>query len=187
MASIISHAVAAASLSSAAPIPRRCLRKAVVAGCVCSILPDADVIAFMFDVPYGDVFGHRGISHSLAFALVLGYAVTALFFRQFPPNSKEFWGLTGYFFVATASHGLLDAMTNGGLGVAFFAPFENSRYFFPFRPIQVSPIGISRFFSEWGVRVLISEFFWVILPAIGFSTVSLMSKFMIRRRCSNDL
>jgi len=38
-------------------------------------------------------------------------------------------------------------MTKGGLGVAFFSPFDNSRYFLPWRPIRVSPIAIHRFFS----------------------------------------
>jgi inner membrane protein len=65
----------------------------------------------------------------------------------------------------TASHGALDALTNGGLGVAFFAPFSNARYFFPWRPVEVSPIGVAPFFSEWGVRVLESELVWLWLPA----------------------
>jgi inner membrane protein len=60
-----------------------------------------------------------------------------------------------------ASHGLLDAMTTGGLGVAFFAPFSAERYFFPWRPILVSPIGIERFLSPRGAAVLMSELQWV--------------------------
>jgi hypothetical protein len=48
---------------------------------------------------------------------------------------KDRW-VRPYFFVVTASHGALDAMTDGGLGIAFFAPFDNTRYFFPFRPIK---------------------------------------------------
>jgi inner membrane protein len=39
--------------------------------------------------------------------------------------------------VATASHGILDAFTNGGLGVAFFAPFDKTRYFFPVTPMKL--------------------------------------------------
>jgi inner membrane protein len=66
-----------------------------------------------------------------------------------------------YLFAATASHGLLDAMTDGGSGVAFFSPFENSRYFFPFTPIRVAPIGITRFFTARGLEVLRSELLWV--------------------------
>jgi len=67
--------------------------------------------------------------------------------------------------LATASRGFLDAMTDGGLGVAFFSPFDNHRYFFPWRPIRVSPIGIGRFFSPRGLDVLQSELLWIWLPA----------------------
>lgn len=55
-------------------------------------------------------------------------------------------------------------MTDGGLGVAFFAPFDDTRYFFPFRPIKVSPIGLS-FFSARGLDVMWSEFLSVCIPA----------------------
>jgi inner membrane protein len=74
-----------------------------------------------------------------------------------------FWDLFGFFFAVTASHGLLDAFTNGGLGVAFFAPFDDSRYFFPWRPLEVSPLGMA-FFSSWGLQTALSELQWVWLP-----------------------
>ena len=57
-------------------------------------------------------------------------------------------------------------MTNGGLGVAFFSPFDNDRYFLPWRPIRVSPIGITRFLSIRGIVVLKSEMLWIWLPSI---------------------
>jgi inner membrane protein len=79
-----------------------------------------------------------------------------------------------YFFLATASHGVLDAMTNGGLGVAFFSPFDNNRYFLPWRPILVSPISVHRFFSGRGYAVLQSELLWIWVPAIVFAAVVLM-------------
>jgi inner membrane protein len=72
-----------------------------------------------------------------------------------------FW----WFAAVTASHGMLDAMTNGGRGIAFFAPFSNHRYFFPWRPIQVSPIGAG-FFSARGLSVLVSEARWIWLPSV---------------------
>jgi inner membrane protein len=65
----------------------------------------------------------------------------------------------------TASHGALDALTNGGLGVAFFAPFDATRYFFPWRPVEVSPIGVAAFFSQRGLEVFVSELLWLWLPA----------------------
>jgi inner membrane protein len=48
---------------------------------------------------------------------------------------------------------------------AFFAPFDGGRYFFPFRPVEVSPIGVGQFFGEWGLAVIRSELLRVWLPA----------------------
>jgi len=69
-------------------------------------------------------------------------------------------------FLSTISHGLLDAMTSGGKGIGFFIPFNNERLFFPFREIVVSPIGIKKFFSEWGLQVIFSEVKYIIIPCI---------------------
>lgn len=113
-------------------------------------------------VRYGDLWGHRGMTHSLLFAAVI--AVIMAF--RLAPARQERWKLMLLLFVITASHGVLDAMTNGGLGVAFFSPFDTRRYFFPWTPIQVSPIGASRFFSTRGMDVLWSEIVWIWGPAI---------------------
>tara|TARA_R100001369_G_scaffold4044_8_gene12153 strand:+ start:56088 stop:56330 length:243 start_codon:yes stop_codon:yes gene_type:complete len=67
-------------------------------------------------------------------------------------------------FLSTLSHGVLDAMTSGGKGVGFFIPFDNSSYFFPFREIKVPPIGIEKFFSEWGINVILSELKYIAIP-----------------------
>lgn len=55
-----------------------------------------------------------------------------------------------------ASHGLLDAMTDGGLGIALFWPFTPERYFAPWRPLPVAPIG-ARLVSARGLRVMLTE------------------------------
>ena len=134
---------------------------------LCSVLPDADVIAFRLGIPYEDMLGHRGLSHSLAFALVLSLLVVFVAFPRVPQGWSRFLMIV-YFFVVTASHGVLDAMTDGGLGIAFFAPFDDTRYFFPFQPIQVSPLG-RNFFSARGLDVIVSELLWVWLPVTAFT------------------
>jgi len=129
------------------------------------MVPDLDVIAFRFGIPYEHVLGHRGLSHSLFFSALLAAAITPLLFSR----ERQHWGrLWLFFFLATVSHAVLDALTTGGLGVAFFAPVENSRYFFPWRPIEVSPLSVSRFFSARGLAVLRSEFLWVWGPSLLF-------------------
>lgn len=92
-------------------------------------------------------------------------AVTKYFFRDL--RGKNYWLYSAHFAFVTASHAILDMMTNGGLGVAIFSPFDLTRYFFDFRPVVVSPIGVVRFFSEWGLNVVKSEIVWIILPALA--------------------
>jgi inner membrane protein len=99
-----------------------------------------------------------------------------------PSPASAGCSLWSYFFLATASHGLLDAMTDGGLGVAFFSPFNNARYFLPWRPIRVSPIGVSRFFTDRGLEVLKSELFWIWLPA----ALLVASAWLIRLRSARS-
>ena len=165
MATIISHSIAALAVGKAVAPPGM-PPKFWIATAVCAALPDLDVVSFAFDIPYGDMFGHRGVTHSLPFALALALVVVLLFFRESPMFAGPWWLLVIYFFVVTASHAVLDALTNGGLGVAFFAPFSGQRYFFPWRPIEVSPIGIEPFLTARGIAVIISEIKWIWMPSL---------------------
>jgi len=171
MPTVLTHAVAALGIS--ALFYRRGVPKGVWAlGAVCAALPDLDVLAFRFGIPYKDVLGHRGFSHSLAFAVLLAAALTAFFFRRGVKGMGP-GTLWLYLFIVTASHGLLDALTDGGLGVAFFAPFSNERFFFPFRPIEVSPLNPHRFLAGHGLDVLRSEILWVWMPMLLLAGVAL--------------
>jgi inner membrane protein len=162
MPTIVTHGFVAALLGKSFAA-RRMPARFWFLSVLCSILPDADVLGFRLGISYEDMLGHRGLSHSFIFALVLSLIVTFLAFPRVPQRWTRLL-LFSYFFVVTASHGILDAMTDGGLGIAFFAPFNDTRYFFPFRPIEVSPIGAS-FFRARGLEVIWSEFLWVCLPA----------------------
>jgi inner membrane protein len=113
-------------------------RSAVVAGVLCSILPDVDIIGFRVGMAHGGMLGHRGLTHSLPFAVALAVVVAIIVCRRDP--GPRFSDVCLYLFLASASHGVLDALTNGGHGIAFFAPFSSARYFLPFRPIEVSPL-----------------------------------------------
>ncbi|WP_103071413.1 metal-dependent hydrolase [Aquimarina sediminis] len=163
MASIFAHGFTAYALGKSFS-KELYTKKLWILGILCSVLPDADVIGFKFGIAYEDFWGHRGFSHSLLFALLLGILITLIFYRK-KAFTKTGVALVLYFFICTASHGILDAMTTGGLGIAFFSPFNDLRYFLPWRPIQVSPIGASKFFSIWGIKVLLSELIWVAIPA----------------------
>jgi inner membrane protein len=160
MPTLITHP--AVPLAAALLGGRKISGRLLVAGIIGSILPDADVIGFRLGIPYGHLLGHRGFSHSIAFALLLG--LIAMFMARRLGSGRMAAFL--FVFIATVSHALLDALTSGGLGVALLAPFSNERFFFSWRPIMVSPLSLDRFMAGRGLQVLRSELLWVWLPAI---------------------
>ena len=165
MPTIFSHAFFASSIGSAfAPAHLRI--RFIILTALCAMLPDADVVSFFFGIEYGNHLGHRGITHSILFAIALGWAIAFLCFRDLEVSR---WKLALYFSAVTLSHPLLDMLTNGGLGVALLAPFSDERFFFPWRPIAVSPIGLG-FFSDRGLAVALSEIVWIWLPSIVITT-----------------
>jgi inner membrane protein len=140
-------------------------RPLLVAGVIASVLPDLDVLAFRFGISYASLFGHRGFSHSLLFAGLIAGLGMAIAPRLRTTRLVAFV----FLFVATASHGLLDACTTGGKGVALFWPWSDERLFAPFRTIVVSPLDLSRFFSPRGWRTINSELFWVWTPGVALA------------------
>lgn len=182
MASAFSHAIAAVAIgkiSRAAKWPgdlQKVDMKFWLLAIFCAVVPDMDAIGFWMGIPYDSVWGHRGITHSLFFAGLLSFIVVYFFYNSEKIFTRRWLILFLFFFVATASHGVLDAMTDGGKGVAFFAPFYDGRYFFSFRPIRVSPISITRFFSGRGWEVLKSEFIWVWIPSFMLMALASLLK-----------
>ena len=159
MPTVMTHAVIGIALGTVPVFPRRALFW--IAAALLPVLPDLDVIGVAFGIRFHSMWGHRGISHSLAAAVVLGLLAALLLRRRL---GVRLGPLVVYFAVITASHGVLDALTTGGPGVAFFAPFDDTRYFFPWRPIPVSPLA-SNFFSAWGWYVFKAELLMLWLPS----------------------
>ncbi len=151
---------------------------------LCSIVPDIDIIGYNFGIKYGSVFGHRGFFHSLAFALIVSILVVQIAFRATPRFTRQWWSLSAFFFAVTSAHGFFDSMTDKGMGVGFFIPFDNTRYHMPWRPIYASPMSISRFFSRAGVAVLAAEILWIWLPMIALSAGVLMFRKMKKSHLS---
>ena len=167
MASVFTHPVVPLALAVAMGRSRVSLPLLAV-GIVASVLPDLDVVGFRLGIPYTSDYGHRGFTHSLVFAAVVAGIATlgAAWWRS--SRAATF----GFVFVACASHGLLDMLTNAGRGVAYFWPFTNQRYFLPIRVIEASTLSFSRFFHITGGEVLRSEVLWVWLPCLAVALVA---------------
>ena len=81
MCSVLTHPVVPVALSVL--LPRNAASSSLLlAGAACSIVPDLDVIGFSFGVRYNDMLGHRGITHSILFAITLGAVLTFTLFRN---------------------------------------------------------------------------------------------------------
>ena len=117
-----------------------------------SLLPDADVLGFRFGIKYADPWGHRGATHSLAFSLGLAIVLGLLA----PLLRLGALRTTVVSALVLGSHAVLDTLTDGGLGCALWWPIDNHRYFAPWNPIPVAPIG-RRFFSADGLSVALTE------------------------------
>jgi len=157
-------------------------RRLLFTGIVVSVLPDLDVVAFRLGIPYGADFGHRGFSHSVLFAFMAALAGASLF-RSF---RSTFLQSFSFLFIAALSHGALDALTNGGLGIAFLWPWSGERFFSPIQVIEVAPLRLSRFLSLKGAAVLRSEFLWVWLPVLGMAFTGALLRLTLTRQRSNE-
>jgi inner membrane protein len=171
MPTIFSHALVPLAAGAAAGRARVSPPLALV-GAWLAIVPDFDVVGFRFGITYASEWGHRGFTHSLLFAGIMALLV-ALVWREARSRRAVL-----FLFCAMASHTLLDLLTDGGQGVAIFWPFDLTRYFLPWQPIRVSPIG-ARFFTERGLETVWSELALIWLPALAAAGVGMV---MRRRR-----
>jgi inner membrane protein len=139
-----------------------------------AVFPDFDAFS---SAAYGALLGHRGVTHSLVFALWLGFLTASLTFRYLRGN---LWALTGVYFLATASHGVLDALTRGGMAILFFWPLTEERYG-NWGPIPVSDLAFE-IPDPRRSRALRSELLWVWLPTGVFVVVVAIGRYVRRVR-----
>jgi inner membrane protein len=163
MPTIMTHAILPLAIAVAAG-RSRISPKLALAGAALAMLPDADVVGFAIGIEYADPWGHRGATHAVAFAVMVTGVLALLW--------HEARSLGAFLFLAMdmASHGLLDALTSGGLGPALLWPVSDARIFAPITPIRVSPIGAD-FFTARGVVTLVSELTLVWLPCLALAAI----------------
>jgi inner membrane protein len=154
MASAITHFIIGAALALPA-VESGTIRSVVPAWAILvssgllAVSPDLDTYLMRaFDLPYQGFFGHRGFFHSPFFLMLLCGALAALAARGHAWQTKARLG--ALWTACAVTHPLLDALTDGGSGVMLLFPFSSGRFFFSWRPIHVSPLGIARFFQRAG-------------------------------------
>jgi len=93
--------------------------KPVLVGAFLGIVPDFDYLLNWMRISGGG--WHHGFTHSIPFALVLGFVLVVIF-RDWRPRSYL------VFTLAYVSHTLLDFLITESRGVALWWPFTNYRY-----------------------------------------------------------
>jgi inner membrane protein len=156
LASAITHFIVGAALSAPA-LDSRAIRGALPGWAIpltsglIAVAPDLDTFAMRaLGIPFGGFWGHRGFFHSPFFLILLSAALARL------AAGRDWVWLAVLWAGCAITHPLLDMLTDGGSGVMLLFPFTTERLFFPWRPIHVSPLEISRFFSRAGY-ILASE------------------------------
>lgn len=191
MSSAVSHFVMGATIAlpfTAVPSVRKAVRPIglVLSAGLLSAAPDLDT-AFFGVIPYAHFFGHRGFFHSpffgISVAVTLSFLLLAVL-RSF--GMKASAGVAAALALALASHGLLDAMTDAGLGVMLLYPFSEERFFLPWRPFHAPPVKISSLSIRQVQMMVRSELPIVLACAAIAGTVQFVIKRISTRRAKNE-
>ena len=173
MPSFLGHAVAGATLHAlfldGEPTSRRTRGMALF----CALAPDLDWFMTFLKLSGRHVLNHRGVTHSLAAALLLALAVVLLAFRKEQRSSR----LVLCMGACALSHCLLDACTLGGVGVAIFVPLTKVRFVCAWQPIQVGPIPLNLALGWKFLAALWTEVLWIGLPAMVLLSTTRVLRF----------
>lgn len=161
MPSLFGHAVAGLAITAVChgdKLPRRTWSLAAF----CAMAPDLDWFVSLGNIHRGHVLNHRGAAHSLFAAFLIAAVVFLLAFRKGQRRGDVWLCLT----VAALSHGLLDACTAGGVGVALFMPFSKTRWACLWQPGHVAPLPLCREHTYTFLASLLDEARWIGIPAL---------------------
>ena len=103
-------------------------RRIILVSIFLSVMPDFDVVGDWLGAAPESMFAHRGITHSLLFAAIVSAIVPRLVARRVEWFSPLWWRLYSCFIISISSHAILDMFNYGNLGVALFAPFDESMH-----------------------------------------------------------
>ena len=172
-----SHSVAGLALGTT-PFSRKVPRRIWWLAPLCAAIPDLDTL-WSFGMQGSHAwYAHRGITHTPAFAVVLAFVVLRAAFPEVdsPAERRRIWLAL---FLATVSHGLLDALSTPGPGIPFLFPFSTERFKFAWLPIRANPNA----FHHGVVRLLLKsigpELLWIWIPSLA-----LLGLTALRRRAS---
>jgi inner membrane protein len=131
----LSHAVLGAAVAHGC-FGRRLGLKAAAWGAAAAVLPDIDIFFSIGADDFSALQRHRGFTHGLVFAPLLGSLWGYLLARHYAggsPRAASMWPWIGVVTIALWTHPLLDYLTP--YGTQLLQPFSNERFAAPVMPI----------------------------------------------------
>lgn len=116
---------------------RRLGRRALAAGAIIALSPDADVVVGWFGGPFATWLHHRGLTHSIFWAAIVGPVVGWALWRLQRRRPDELAAWIGLAVAALLTHPLLDLITH--YGTQLLAPLSSHRFGLRAMPI-VDPV-----------------------------------------------
>jgi inner membrane protein len=135
----VSHAMLGAAVAHGC-FGKRLGLKAAVWGAAAAVLPDVDIFFSIGADDFTALQRHRGVTHGLLFAPLLGSAWGYLLARHYAhgtPEAASSWRWIALVTIALWTHPLLDYLTP--YGTQLLQPFSNERFAAPVMPI-IDPV-----------------------------------------------
>ena len=138
--------------------PRTVGWRLTLAGAACAVLPDADFALYLLRIDtYSGTYGHRGFSHSIGFALLVGLLGALLA----PAGGRRRAFVGAFLALCTLSHPLIDGLFDLGICNAWLWPLDGARHCLPWRPIPMQGVPL------FGLGRLGQELVWIGLPLLA--------------------
>jgi inner membrane protein len=151
--------------------PRRVGWRLMVAGAVCGVVPDLDFLSIRMGFDrYGGTYGHRGFTHSLGFALLIGL-LAALWTSSVAPGWRRRVGRGAFIALCTASHPLLDSLFDVGICSAWLWPLDGARHCLDWRPIPMQGIAL------FGEQRFLMELQWIGVPLLVLANAGMLLRY----------
>lgn len=150
--------------------PRRVGWRWMVAGAVCGVMPDLDFLSIKMGFDrYSGTYGHRGFTHSLGFALLIGL-LGALWPSSAAPGWRRRAGRGAFLALCTASHPLLDSLFDVGICSAWHWPLDGARHCFDWRPVPMQGVAL------FGEERFLMELQWIAVPLLVLANVGMLAR-----------
>jgi inner membrane protein len=136
-----------------------------------AVLPDADFALVTLGLDrYNGPYGHRGFTHSIAFALALG-AFGALWAGS---GWSRRLGTATFLALCTLSHPVLDGLFDRGICNAWRWPFDDARRCLDWRPVPMGGVPL------FGMERFQRELLWIGVPLLLLANAGMLLRWAAR-------